>query len=145
MKRLLSAVFMPEKNDLALQTLKLALATISVQLVDARGEVLVLPTSVQKALHYLVNILSRGQAVLVMPQVKYLSCNEAAEILACSRPYIYKLLDENLIPYQYVGSHRRICFEDVITYRDSLSQNRQQQSSEIAEIAAKIKNQHVKK
>ena len=145
MKRLLSAVFMPEKNDLALQTLKIALATSSVQLVDARGEVLVLPTSVQKALHYLVNILSRGQAVLVMPQVKYLSCNEAAEILACSRPYIYKLLDENLIPYQYVGSHRRICFEDVIAYRDSLSQNRQQQSSEIAEIAAKIKNQHIKK
>jgi excisionase family DNA binding protein len=83
--------------------------------------------------------------VSVIPQVKYLSCNDAAEILGCSRPYIYKLLDEKAIPYQYVGSHRRICFEDVIAYRDSLSQNRQQQASEIAEIAAKIKNQYPNK
>ena len=141
MKRLLAAVFTPEKNDPELQTLKIALATGPVQLINAQGEVLVLPTSVQNALHYLVNILSRGQAVSVIPQVKYLSCNEAAEILGCSRPYIYKLLDEKLIPYQYVGSHRRICFEDVIAYRDSLSQNRQMQAAEIAEIAAKIKNQ----
>ncbi len=142
MKRLLAAVFTPEKNDPALQALKIALAMGSVQLVNAQGEVLPLPTSAQSALRYLVNILSRGQAVLVIPQVKYLSCSEAAEILNCSRPHIYKLLDEKLIPYQYVGSHRRICFEDVIAYRDSLSQNRQQQSVEIAEIAAKIKNHH---
>jgi excisionase family DNA binding protein len=141
MKRLLAAVFTPEKNDPALQTLKMALAAGPVQLIDAQGKVLVFPASVQNAMHYLVSIFSRGQAVSVIPQVKYLSCNDAAEILGCSRPYIYKLLDEKVIPYQYVGSHRRICFEDVIAYRDSLSQNRQQQASEIAEIAAKIKNQ----
>jgi excisionase family DNA binding protein len=145
MKRLLSAVFTPEKNDPALQTLKIALAAGPVQLISSQGEVLVFPASLQNALHYLVSILSRGQAVSVIPQVKYLSCNDAAEILGCSRPYIYKLLDEKAIPYQYVGSHRRICFEDVIAYRDSLSQNRLHQSSEIAEIAAKIKNQHTNK
>jgi excisionase family DNA binding protein len=145
MKRLLAAVFTTEKNDPALQTLKIALAAGPVQLINAQGEVLVFPASVQNALHYLVNILSRGQAVSVIPQVKYLSCNDAAEILGCSRPYIYKLLDEKAIPYQYVGSHRRICFEDVIAYRDSLSQNRLHQSSEIAEIASKIKNQHTNK
>jgi hypothetical protein len=33
----------------------------------------------------------------------------------------------------------------VIAYRDSLSQNRLHQSSEIAEIASKIKNQHTNK
>jgi excisionase family DNA binding protein len=145
MKRMLAAVFTPEKNDPALQILRIALAAGPVQFINAQGEVLVFPASVQNALHYLVNILSRGQAVSVIPQVKYLSCNDAAEILGCSRPYIYKLLDEKAIPYQYVGSHRRICFEDVIAYRDSLSQNRQHQSSEIAEIAAKIKNQHTNK
>ena len=142
MKRLLSAVFTPEKNGADLQKLKIFLTTGPVQITNVHGEVLVLPPSVHNALHYLVNILSRGQVVLVMPQVKYLSCNEAAEILSCSRPHIYKLLDEKLIPYQYVGSHRRICFEDVITYRDSLSQSRQQQFAEIAEIAIKIKSQN---
>jgi excisionase family DNA binding protein len=141
MKRLLAAVFTPEKNDPALQKLRMALANGSVQLINAQGEILVFPATLQNALHYLVNILSRGQAVSIVPQVKYLSCNDAAEFLGCSRPYVYKLLDEKIIPYHYVGSHRRICFEDVLAYRDSLTQNRQQQSSEIAEIAAKIKNQ----
>ena len=145
MKRLLSAVFTPEKNDPALQKLRMALANGSVQLIDAQGEVLTFPASLQNALHYLVNILSRGQAVSVVPQVKYLSCNDAAELLGCSRPYVYKLLDEKIIPYQYVGSHRRICLEDIIAYRDSLAHNRQQQTSAIADIAAKIKTQQLKK
>ncbi len=145
MKRMLAAVFTPEKNDSALQTLKIALAAGSVQFINAQGEVLAFPASVHNALHYLVSILSRGQAVSVIPQVKYLSCNDAAEILGCSRPHLYKLLDEKAIPYQSVGSHRRICFEDVIAYRSSLLRSRQHQSSEIAEITIKIKNQHTNK
>jgi excisionase family DNA binding protein len=141
MKKLLAAVFTPAKNDPSLQNIRMALATGPVQLIDAQGTVFVVPASLHSALHYLVNILSRGQSVSIVPQVKDLSCNDAAELLGCSRPYVYKLLDEKIIPYHYVGSHRRISFEDVIAYRDSLSHNRQQQATEIAEIAAKIKNQ----
>jgi excisionase family DNA binding protein len=144
MKKLLAAIFTLEKNDPSLQNIRLALATGSVQLVDAQGALLVFPASLQNALHYLVNILSRGQSVSIVPQINYLSCNEAAELLSCSRPHVYKLLDEKVIPCHYVGSHRRICFNDIIVYRDSLSQNRQQQAAEIAEITAKIKNQQRK-
>jgi excisionase family DNA binding protein len=141
MKKLLAAVFTPVKNDPSLQNIRMALASGPVQLIDAQGTVLVVPASLHSALHYLVNILSRGQSVSIVPQVKDLSCNDAAKLLGCSRPYVYKLLDEKIISYHYVGSHRRISFEDVIAYRDSLSHNRQQQATEIAEIAAKIKNQ----
>jgi excisionase family DNA binding protein len=140
MKKLLAAIFSPVKNDVSLHAIRMALGRGPVQLIDARGTVLVVPPLLHGALQYLVNILSRGQSVSIVPQVKDLSCNDASQLLGCSRPFVYKLLDEEILPFHYVGSHRRIAFEDVIAYRDSLSHNRQQHVSEIAKIANKLKN-----
>jgi excisionase family DNA binding protein len=141
MNKLLATVFTQKQKDPTLQKLKFALSTGSIRFIDTQGEYIIFPASVQKALEYFVSILSRGQSVLVVPQVKYLSCNDTAKILGCSRPYVYKLLDEKIIPYHYVGSHRRICLEDIIAYGESLDQNRHQQVLKMVEITEEIKKQ----
>jgi excisionase family DNA binding protein len=39
---------------------------------------------------------------------------EAASILNVSRPYLIKLLDQDVIPHRLVGKHRRILIDDVM-------------------------------
>ena len=43
---------------------------------------------------------------------------EAAEFLNVSRPYVAKLLDDGVLPYRQVGSHRRIPYADLAAYRE---------------------------
>lgn len=52
-----------------------------------------------------------------MPSNKYLTTQEAADILNVSRPYVVKLLEQGDIPYVKAGAHRRIRFDDLMAYK----------------------------
>ena len=72
------------------------------------------------AFHLLMNVLeemSRGNAVLVVPIHAELTTQEAANLLNVSRPYLIKLLEEKKIKYQFKGKHRRILFKDLMEYK----------------------------
>ena len=56
---------------------------------------------------------------------------KAAEILGCSRPHLIKLLENGEIEYTKVGKHRRIMFEDIITYRQKM---KEQQKKHLIDI-----------
>lgn len=120
----------PEENKLALQVAELSealeRAEDDARLVGVGGAEITLPAPVYELLHYVAEELSRGNGVMVVPINKQLTTNQAAELLNVSRPYLVKLLEEKLIPFEYVGSHRRIRLSDLLAYREQRAKEREE-------------------
>lgn len=101
------------------------------KLVDSHGHSVDLPAPLFDVLASIADQLQRGNGVVVMPAHKLLTSNEAAEILNMSRPHLIKLLDEKVIPFEYVGTHRRIRLSDVFVYQEGRNQEREAALSEM--------------
>ncbi len=69
-------------------------------------------------LRQVVEALHQGHAVTVAPVTQTLTTQQAADLLGVSRPTVIKLLDENRIPYERNGTHRRILLRHLLEYRD---------------------------
>lgn len=54
--------------------------------------------------------------MVVLPEDRHLTTQQAGELLGMSRPYVIRLLDEGVMPYVLVGKHRRIALRDVLAY-----------------------------
>ncbi|HEY4455163.1 MAG TPA: helix-turn-helix domain-containing protein [Pseudonocardiaceae bacterium] len=77
-----------------------------------------LPAELYQLLRQVVEALQHGLAVTVVPQTMTMTTQEAADLLGVSRPTLIKLLDEQKIPYERVGSHRKILLRDLLEYRE---------------------------
>jgi excisionase family DNA binding protein len=83
-----------------------------------------LPDDLADILVTVATALASGQGVTVVPRHRLLTTQEAADMLNISRPTLIKILDDEAIPFEYRGSHRRIRLQDVIDYQDSLRTRR---------------------
>jgi excisionase family DNA binding protein len=82
----------------------------------------------------MVNVLqsvSRGEPVTILPHSAELTTQEAANILRVSRPYLVKLLDEGTIPSRKVGIYRRVLLSDLLHFQKT---EKQRQSSIMEEL-----------
>src|SRR4051794_8966017 len=68
------------------------------------------------ALNNLVTAVDEGIDVLVAPNDRELTPSEAAQVLKMSRPHVYKLLDEGVIPHHRVGRDRRIRMGHIVEF-----------------------------
>ena len=59
---------------------------------------------------------------------------EAANILNVSRGYLIKLLENKDIPYQMVGTHRRIRLKDLLDYQNRMRVESDKAVAELAQI-----------
>jgi excisionase family DNA binding protein len=106
---------------------------------DKRGEVLTpryllvgtdendrveVPAAVHRALRQVVEALRAGKAVTVVPQSMTLTTQQAADLLGVSRPTVVRLIDNEELPGERMGTRRRLLLQDVLAYRE---QRRQRQ------------------
>jgi excisionase family DNA binding protein len=93
------------------------------RVITEKGEVEI-PSSVQRVLADLVQVLMSGDAVTVVPMHTELTTRMAANFLNVSRPHLIQLLHSGKIPFHPVGSHRRIKFEDLVKYKEQRDSER---------------------
>jgi len=104
-------------------------------LIGPDGTHVELPASAFRALAFVVRGMAAGQTMTLMPTGKQLTTQQAAEMLHMSRPHLIKLLDRGEIPFERVGTHRRLMVEDVLAYRSTRARAREQQLDELAQLS----------
>lgn len=93
------------------------------------------------AVRLLVDILSNmaeGNAVTLIPVRAELTTKQAADILGVSRPFLIRLLEEGVIPFRKVGTHRRVYFEDVQAYKKQVTDERESALQQLVEDAQSL-------
>jgi excisionase family DNA binding protein len=85
-------------------------------LVGPQGERLNIPPSVHKVLKKVLQYMSRGKPVSIIPGNEECTTQAAADRLGVSRPHLVKLLEQGKIPFLRTRSHRRIRVSDLDAY-----------------------------
>ena len=81
--------------------------------------------------------LSQGRAVSIVPYNAELTTHQAAHILNVSRPHLIKILDEGKISHRMVGTHRRILFQDLMSYLEQHKINARKALDELTQFSEK--------
>lgn len=79
---------------------------------------LILPRDALALLRDLLVEMAQGNAVTIVPTHAELTTQKAANIFNVSRPYLVNLLEDGTIPFSKTGTHRRIRFQDLMSYRE---------------------------
>ncbi len=82
-----------------------------------------------------VEVLERGDAITVVPVGKELTTQQAADLLNISRQYLVRLLDEGKVPHTRTGKHRRLRFEDVLTFKQTRDRERDESLNELTRLS----------
>ncbi len=110
--------------------------TINVEVGD--DDALVVPRPAAVMLAQVLAMLANGQGVQIMPDRAMLTTQQAADVLNVSRPYLIGLLEQNLIPYEMVGTHRRIAFADLLEYKRKDDQRRRAALDQLTALSEEL-------
>lgn len=112
-------------DALAATIAKLNSPTIEIE-IDDTNEKIKIPSS---ALHLFVKILeamSEGKPISIVPIATEMTTQAAADLLGCSRPHVVKLLETGVIPHTKIGKHRRVKFDDVMKHKKEQKQKQEE-------------------
>ena len=108
------------------------------KIVGTSGETVELPSSVVRVLRQAVRAMAEDQLVAVVPIQKQLTTQQAADLLNVSRPYLIRLLEEHTIPFEKVGSHRRVRADDLLAYKRRRDAEREAALDELTRISQEM-------
>jgi len=110
---------------------------LSVRIADS-DEQIELPAVAVRLLVDLLSAMAEGHAVTLIPIHAELTTQQAADLLNVSRPFLVKQLEEGVIPYRKVGTHRRVMFSDLMHYKHEIDHKRHEALDELAEQAQEL-------
>lgn len=122
-------------DDPALAAIEKGLRDGNLRLADSHGEQQELPDALKDLLLRGVHELRRGNRVSLLSFGRLLTTQQAAELLGMSRPYLVRLLERGELPYEMVGTHRRIELDDALRYRHERSERRRAALREVLQEA----------
>ena len=108
-------------------------AAVDLQSILAAQPTVRIPAAAARLLVQILDEMSRGNAVKIVPVHAELTTQEAADLLNISRPTLIQMVEQGLIPYRKVGTHRRIPFAKAIEYKRKLEADRK---AALAELVA---------
>jgi excisionase family DNA binding protein len=83
--------------------------------------------------------MANGNAVTIVPVQAELTTQQAADFLNVSRPFLIARLESGEISFRKVGTHRRIRFADLVTYKEEEERRRQSLLNELTDEAQRLK------
>ncbi|MEI8020134.1 MAG: helix-turn-helix domain-containing protein [Schlesneria sp.] len=98
------------------------------------GESISIPASAFRLLNDILTEMAKGNAVTLIPVNAELTTQEAADLLNVSRPFLIEQLENGILPYRKVGTHRRILFNDLLAYKQTMNHKRLNSLSELSAI-----------
>lgn len=104
----------------------------------AGDDVLVVPRQAAVILAQILGFLANGRGVTVTPSNAMLTTQQAADFLNVSRPYLIKLLEAGEIPFDMVGTHRRVAFAALMEYKRRDDQERRRAADELTELGQEL-------
>jgi excisionase family DNA binding protein len=102
--------------------------------IEETKEKIRIPISALKFLVRILKEISQGNPVSIVPIATEITTQAAAELLGCSRPHIVKLLESGKIPFNKVGKHRRIKYEDLVAYKKEMKALQRRKIQELMEL-----------
>ncbi len=94
--------------------------------IEETRERIKIPIRALKLLSEILQAMSQGKPISLIPHATEVTTQKAAEILGCSRPHFVKLLNEGKIEYTKVGKHRRVKFDDLVGYKKKIKEEQKQ-------------------
>lgn len=76
---------------------------------------------------------------------KDLTTQQAADFLKVSRPFLIKQLEDGLIPFYLVGTHRRIVPSDISSYKDAMRKSRNIALDELSKLGQEVEDMVINK
>lgn len=105
---------------------------------DAPRAAFSLPAPALRLLNEILKEMAKGNAVTLIPINAMLTTQEAADILNVSRPFLVGLLEAGKMPYQRLGSHRRILFKDLMVFKEKTDAARAEAMRQLTEEAQEL-------
>jgi excisionase family DNA binding protein len=91
-----------------------------------------LPATAAQLLVQILEEMSQGNEVKLIPVHAEITTQEAAELLQVSRPTLIRLLNEGKIEFHMVGAHRRIPLKAAVAYKRNIDAERKAALTELA-------------
>jgi len=88
--------------------------------IEETNEKIRIPLSALRLLAKILKVTSQGKPISIVPIAMEMTTQAAADLIGCSRPHLVKLLEKGLIEYTLIGKHRRVKFEDVMSYKKKM-------------------------
>ncbi len=113
-------------------------ARITVESDDGSTPTVSVPPAVMRVIGDVLGLMARRQPIVLVPEKQEVSTVEAANLLNVSRPFLIKELEAGKLPHRKVGSHRRILYDDLMTYAREMRKQQQQALEQMAANAREL-------